>query len=155
MQWKVSIFIFYKGMEVNVQKILQKFAYLCEGGSVHGSPPNTDLTDKFSVCFRQNVAKQHNFLRIFNIWTFCWHFANMSTTCTTKFLCYLCSLVPLFDFRNGTELWNKCDTFADSMHLSVHDIHAVTLIVIFFLVWCTMHHFLLYHMLCRFIDLHV
>ncbi len=71
-------------MEVNFQKILQKFADLCEGGSALGSPPDTGLTGKFCVCFGQNVAKQHNFSRIFDISTIYQHFSDILAALTTK-----------------------------------------------------------------------
>ncbi len=68
-------------MEVSFCKILWKLAYICEGGSVFGSSPNTGLTGKFCACFRQNVAKQHNFLRIINIWIFHGHLDISPTFC--------------------------------------------------------------------------
>ncbi len=60
------------------------FVYLCEGGPVCSSKPNMGLTGEFGVCVGQNVVKHHNFSRIFDISTFCWHITNMLTACTTK-----------------------------------------------------------------------
>ncbi len=63
--------------------LLENF-FLCEDGSVLGSPPNMGFTGEFCVCVGQNVSKWHNFLRILNILTFHKHFADMLMTCTTK-----------------------------------------------------------------------
>ncbi len=93
-------------MKVNFQKILLKFAYLFEGGSVLGSPPNTGLMGKFCVCFRQNVATWHNFLRIFDIWTFLQYFADILTTCTTKHWMFF-NLIGQYD----------CNTFQECLSL--------------------------------------
>ncbi len=86
---KASICIFYKGMEETYKRIFGslfaiKNVYCCEGGSICSSPPNMGFTGKFCVYVRQNVTKPQDFSRIFDIWTFCQHFVNMLTTCTTK-----------------------------------------------------------------------
>ncbi len=78
--------IFYEGIKVNFQKkigSLQQNFLLCEYRSVCSFPPNTGSIGNFCVCVGQNVLKWHNFLKIFNIWTYCQHFANMLMTCAT------------------------------------------------------------------------
>ncbi len=80
--------IFYEGIKVNSKRFfgsLPQNFLLCEDGSVCSSPPDTNLTGNCCVCVRQNVAKRHDFSKIFNILTFHWYFANMLTTCTTKY----------------------------------------------------------------------
>ncbi len=90
---------------------LLKIFYLLEGGSLCSSPPNMDWAGKFCVFVGQKVVKWCDFLRIFDILIFCWHFIIMLSTfrnilpTLTKNPLWFADYPLLLFFLEGLEDW--------------------------------------------------